>query len=128
MSRLNERESGSNLTIEYTLNDDQQDVFSWLFWVANSGILQIKRIQLDNLLDRGDETSDSIVLGKIVSKDKLKELTDQNGTDVISIVATFNDLPVVVGMDLRSHLPFITVRKKQMANYNLLEQKLRLAD
>lgn len=126
MSRLDKHESSSNLTIEYTLNDYQHDVFSWLFWVANSGILQIRRIQLDNLLDEGDENSDSLVLGKIISKERIKELTAQNGTDVISIVAKFNGLPVVVGVDLRSNLPFITVRKSQRANYDLLEQKLQL--
>lgn len=126
MSRLDKHESSSNLTIEYTLNDYQHDVFSWLFWVANSGILQIRRIQLDNLLDEGDENSDSLVLGKIISKERIKELTAQNGTDVISIVAKFNGLPVVVGVDLRSNLPFITVRKNEMANYDLLEQKLQL--
>lgn len=122
MKRISERESRANLVLEYKLKN--KSIYEWLYIVSNSLPMQIKSIDLDNLLDRSDEERYSFSLGKIVSVDLLKEDCEQNGIDIVSIIVTYKDKPIVIGADLRTETAFITVRKSIMADIDSLEEEI----
>lgn len=127
MSRISVKETNRNYIMEYTLDlYNGGDLFDWLIYAANCDILHVRRIQLDNTLDRSDEDNNSVILGKIVSKEKVIDLCKTNGVEIVSIVATYEQKPVIIGIDLRTNKPFITVRKKQLADYKQLEKELYL--
>ena len=56
----------------------------------------------------------------------LVKICSENDTDVISVTARHEGIPIIIGIDLRSYKPFITIRKKEKANYKLLEEVFKL--
>ena len=65
------------------------------------------------------------VNSKITEKDLL-EICSEKGTDIISVTSRYEGIPVIIGIDLRSYKPFITLRNKEKANIELLEELFEL--
>lgn len=127
MARISKTETNSNLTFDYSLLEYKgKDVFDWLITVSQNEAIHVRSIQCDNTLDRGDEGKYSFTLGRFVSKEKLIALCNANGIDVVSIVGTYELNPVIIGVDLRTKSPFLTVRKSKLANYEKLEKEINL--
>ena len=80
----------------------------------------------DCILDRNDEGNTSFTLGRITSKEKIANLCHAKGIDIVSIIGTYEHNPIIVGVDLRTKSPFITIRKSKMADYKKLEREIFL--
>lgn len=130
MPRKSVRKTLRNTVVEYSapaINDRKASI-SWIISVLQlqSPLLKIKNIALDDLSQSRDEgNTSSTVSSKITEKDLLKACSEK-GTDIISVIARLDGIPVIIGVDLRSYKPFITVRNKEKANIELLEELFEL--
>lgn len=127
MARISKVETDNNITLNYSLDKyTEGDIFDWLISVSQISAIHVRRIQCDNTLDRGDEGNNSFTLGKIISREKIVALCHANRIDVISIVGLYDQKPVIIGADLRTNTPFITVRKSKLADCIKLEHEVFL--
>ena len=127
MSRISKKETNSNIIFDYSLDQfTKGDIFDWLLMVSQNNNIHIEYINCTNLLDRSDEGNESFTLKTIVSKEKIINLCKSNGINIISIIATFEQKPVIIGVKLKTMSPFITVRKNKLVDYKKLEKKLFL--
>ena len=127
MTRISKAETNRNITFYYSLDKyTEGDIFNWLITVSQINAVHVRYIQCDNTLDRSDEGNNSFTLGKIISREKIVALCHANGIDVISIVGLYDQKPVIIGADLRTNTPFITVRKSKLADYTKLEHEIFL--
>ena len=128
MPRKSVRKTLRNTIVEYSAPTikDRKTSLSWIISVLQSPLLKIKNIALDDLSRSGDEgNTSSTVSRKITEKDLLKACSEK-GTDIISVAARYEEIPVTIGIDLRSYKPFIAVRNKEKANIELLEELFEL--
>ena len=127
MSRKSVRKTLRNTVVEYSVPTikDRKTSLSWIISVLQSPLLKIKNITLDDLSRSGDEGNSSSTVSRITEKDLLK-VCSEKGTDIISVIARLDGIPVIIGVDLRSYKPFITVRNKEKANIELLEELFEL--
>lgn len=127
MSRKSVRKTLRNTVVEYSVPTikDRKTSLSWIISVLQSPLLKIKNIALDDLSRSGDEGNTSLTVSRITEKDLLK-VCSEKGTDIISVIARLDGIPVIIGVDLRSYKPFITVRNKEKANIELLEELFEL--
>ena len=127
MACISKTETNSNLTFDYSLDKyTEGDIFDWLIDVSQNEAIHVRKILCDNTLDRSDEGNDSFTLGRIVTKEKIVNLCHNNGIDVISIVGAYEQKPVIIGVNLRTKYPFVTVRKSTMVDYEKLEKEIFL--
>lgn len=128
MSRKSVKKTLRNTVVEYSVPTikDRKTSLSWIISVLQSPLLKIKNIALDDLSrSRDEENTSSTVSSKITEKDLLKACSEK-GTDIISVIARLDGIQVIIGVDLRSYKPFITVRNKDKANIELLEELFEL--
>ena len=128
MAQIRKKETDSDIVLEYRCEsvNDKKSMVRWLEMVSKSTLLDIRRILLDNLSDRGDEKSESIELGRISNSDTLYKQCIENGIDVVSIMAKIDGAPIIIGADFRDGSLFVTLRKKKLANIEKLEKELGL--
>ncbi len=127
MARVSKIENNSNIVLSYSLDKyTEGDIFDWLITVSQNDAIHVRSIECSDPLNRSDEGNNSFTLGKIVSKEKIIDLCHTNGIDIISVVGTYEQKPVVIGVDLRSKNPFVTVRKSDLADYEKLENLMHL--
>lgn len=128
MSRKSVKKTLRNTVVEYSVPTikDRKTSLSWIISVLQSPLLKIKNIALDDLSRSRDEGNTSLTVNsKITEKDLLK-VCSEKGTDIISVIARLDGIPVIIGVDLRNYKPFITVRNKEKANIELLEELFEL--
>lgn len=127
MSRKSVKKTLRNTVVEYSVPTikDRKTSLSWIISVLQSPLLKIKNISLDDLSRSGDEGNTSSTVSRITEKDLLK-VCSEKGTDIISVIARLDGIPVIIGVDLRSYKPFITVRNKEKDNIELLEELFEL--
>ena len=128
MSRKSAKKTLRNTVVEYSVSTikDRKTSLSWIISVLQSPLLKIKNIALDDLSQSRDEVNTSLtVSSRITEKDLLKTCSEKR-TDIISVAARHEGIPVVIGIDLRSYKPFIIVRNKEKANIELLEELFEL--
>ena len=108
MSSVNQTETNSNIVYEYNFDwtNDRKAVINWLDKVSNSCSIKVRKILLDNMSDRSDEQTESIVLGKIVDKYCLSKTCSERKIDIVSIVAELDGVPVIIGADFRNSTVF----------------------
>ena len=56
----------------------------------------------------------------------MKQELKTRDVDVITLNGTFNGKPSVIGVDLRSNLVYLTIRKRMPAAVELIEKMLKL--
>ena len=127
MSRKSVKKTLRNTVVEYSVPTikDRKTSLSWIISVLQSPLLKIKNIALDDLSRSGDEGNTSSTVSRITEKDLLK-VCSEKGTDIISVIARLDGIPVIIGVDLRSYKPFITVRNKEKVDIELLEELFKL--
>lgn len=127
MSRKSAKKTLRNTVVEYSVPTikDRKTSLSWIISVLQSPLLKIKNIALDDLSRSGDEGNTSSTVSRITEKDLLK-VCSEKGTDIISVIARLDGIPVIIGVDLRSCKPFIIVRNKEKADIELLEELFEL--
>ena len=128
MSRKSVKKTLRNTVVEYSVPTikDRKTSLSWIISVLQSPLLKIKNIALDDLSRSGDEgNSSSTVSSRITEKDLLKTCSEK-GTDIISVTARHEGIPITIGIDLRSYKPFLVVRNKDKDDIELLEELFKL--
>ena len=128
MPRVNVKKTIRNTMVEYSIPTikDKKSSISWIFSVLKSPYLKVKNIALDDLSRSGDEGNYSTTINSQVSERDLLKVCNENDTDVISLTARFGGMPIIIGIDLRSFEPFVTVRNRKQANIELIEQQFNL--
>lgn len=127
MSRKSVKKTLRNTVVEYSVPTikDRKTSLSWIISVFQSPLLKIKNIALDDLSRSGDEGNTSSTVSRITEKDLLK-VCSEKGTDIISVTARYEEIPVTIGIDLRSYKPFLIVRNKEKVDIELLEELFKL--
>ena len=122
------RKTLRNTVVEYSVPTikDRKTSLSWIISVLQSPLLKIKNIALDDLSRSGDEGNTSSTVSRITEKDLLKTCSEK-GTDIISVTARHEGIPITIGIDLRSYnKPFLVVRNKDKDDIELLEELFKL--
>lgn len=122
------RKTIRNTVMEYNIPTitDQKSSVNWIISVIEHPSLKIKNIALDDLSRSGDEGNSSTTINSEISEKDLLKICNKNDTDVISLTARFEGIPIIIGVDLRSYKPFITIRNQNPVNIELVEKELKI--
>lgn len=82
--------------------------------------------QYIDLMNRSDEGSGNVQLDAQVTVDTMKQEIRKRGVDLITLNCRFNGKPLVIGVDLRTNLAYLTIRKRTPADVDLIENMLKL--
>lgn len=128
MPRKSVRKTLRNTIVEYSVPTikDRKASLSWIISVLQSPLLEIKNVALDDLSRSGDKGNTSLTVNSKITEKDLLEICSEKGTDIISVTSRYEGIPVIIGIDLRSYKPFITVRNKEKADIELLEELFEL--
>ena len=131
MAFIKSRENYSNSTNYYYKVSDVTDDESAARWINNArhlpGIV-VSYISLTDLMNRSDEGSESTDFLNDVSFEELKNNICERNIDDVSIVGTYFDKPIVVGVDLRKYYVIIWTGNENAADVHALEAALKLTD
>lgn len=73
-----------------------------------------------------DEGSSNVQLDAQVAVDTMKQELEMRDVDIITLNGTFTGKPLVIGVDLRNNLVYLTIRKRMPADVELIEKILKL--
>ena len=128
MSLVKERKNGTNITRYYKL----EQVFSnlsaveWISSVRSISGVDVEYVYYSDLMNRSDEGSSNVQLYAQVAVDTMKQELKMRDVDIITLKGTFNGKPLVIGVDLRNNLVYLTIRKRMPADVELIEKMLKL--
>ena len=128
MSLVKERKYGTNITRYYKL----EQVFSnlsaveWISSVRSISGVDVEYVYYSDLMNRSDEGSSNVQLDAQVAVDTMKQELKMRDVDIITLNGTFNGKPLVIGVDLRNNLVYLTIRKRMPADVELIEKMLKL--
>ena len=128
MSLVKERKNGTNITRYYKL----EQVFSnlsaveWISSVRSISGVDVEYVYYSDLMNRSDEGSSKVQLDAQVAVDTMKQELKMRDVDIITLNGTFNGKPLVIGVDLRNNLVYLTIRKRMPADVELIEKMLKL--
>lgn len=128
MPRKSVRKTLRNTVVEYSVPTikDRKASLSWIISVLQSPLLEIKNVALDDLSRSGDEGNTSLTFSSRITEEDLLKICSEKGTDIISVTARYEEIPITIGIDLRSYKSFLIVRNKEKANIELLEELFEL--
>lgn len=128
MGLVKERKNGTNITRYYKL----EQVFSnlsaveWISSVRSISGVDVEYVYYSDLMNRSDEGSSNVQLDAQVAVDTMKQELKMRDVDIITLNGTFNGKPLVIGVDLRNNLVYLTIRKRMPADVELIEKMLKL--
>lgn len=125
---MKERNNRTNITRYYTLKqvNSSMAAVDWISSLRNVSGIVAEYIYYSDLMNRSDEGSGNIQLDSQVTAEIMKLELKKRDVDLITLNCRFNDKPLVIGVDLRSNLVYLTIRKKTPANVELIEKVLNL--
>lgn len=129
MSFVEERNNNrTNITRYYTFKkvNSSMTAVDWVSSLRNVSGLVTEYIYYSDLMNRSDEGSGNIQLDSQVTTEVMKLELKNRDVDLITLNCRFNDKPLVIGVDLRSNLVYLTIRKKTPINVELIEKVLNL--
>lgn len=128
MSFVKERKNGTNITRYYEL----EQVFSnlsaveWINSVRSISGIDVEYVYYSDLMNCSDEGSSNVQLNAQVAVDTMKQELEMRDVDIITLNGTFAGKPLVIGVDLRNNLVYLTIRKRMPADVELIEKMLKL--
>ena len=128
MGLVKERKNGTNITRYYKL----EQVFSnlsaveWISSVRSISGVDVEYVYYSDLMNRSEEGSSNVQLDAQVAVDTMKQELKMRDVDIITLNGTFNGKPLVIGVDLRNNLVYLTIRKRMPADVELIEKMLKL--
>ena len=129
MSFVEERNNNrTNITRYYTFKkvNSSMTAVDWVSSLRNVSGLVTEYIYYSDLINCSDEGSGNIQLDSQVTTEVMKLELKNRDVDLITLNCRFNDKPLVIGVDLRSNLVYLTIRKKTPINVELIEKVLNL--
>lgn len=131
MAKINELRTEFNVSFVYKISglDSAKQLLGWLSDTAKSGVMEVKRIRLSDMLERSSERDVALTAPSASDSTAVfvQKILD-SGADMVSLTGTYKDAPVVIGIDIRKKTVSLTCRKKKMADYSSLELALKLLD
>lgn len=98
----------------------------WISSVRSIRELHGEYIYYSDLMNHTDEGSGNIQLDSSVTLNVMKQELQNRDVDLIALNCRFENNPLVIGVDLRANLVFLTIRIKNPANVRLIEKILKL--
>ncbi len=128
MSFVKKRSNTSNITRYYNIEPvfSSLSAIEWISSIRNIHGLQVEYIQYGDLMNRSDEGSNNVQLDAQVTIEIMKQELKTKDVDIIALNGTFIGKPLVIGVDLRSSLVYLIVRKRRPADVELIEKVLKL--
>lgn len=128
MSFVKERNNRTNITRYYTFKkvNSSMTAVDWISSLRDVSGLITEYIYYSDLTNRSDEGSGNIQLDSQVTTEVMKLELKNRDVDLITLNCRFNDKPLVIGVDLRSNLVYLTIRKKTPITVELIEKVLNL--
>ena len=128
MSFMKERNTRTNITRYYTFKkvNSSMTAVDWISSLRDVSGLITYYIYYSDLTNRSDEGSGNIQLDSQVTAEVMRLELKNRDVDLITLNCRFNDKPLVIGVDLRSNLVYLTIRKKTPINVELIEKVLNL--
>lgn len=128
MSFVKKRSNESNITRYYNIEPvfSSLSAIEWINSIRNIHGLQVEYIQYGDLMNRSDEGSNNVQLDAQVTIEIMKQELKTKDVDIIALNGTFIGKPLVIGVDLRSNLVYLIVRKRRPADVELIEKVLKL--
>ena len=128
MSFVKERNTRTNITRYYTFKkvNSSMTAVDWISSLRDVSGLITEYIYYSDLTNRSDEGSGNIQLDSQVTAEVMKLALKKRDVDLITLNCRFNNKPLVIGVDLRSNLVYLTIRKKTPINVELIEKVLNL--
>ena len=128
MSFVKKRSNGSNITRYYNIEQvfSSLSAIEWINSIRNIHGLYVEYIYYGDLMNRSDEGSNNVQLDAQVTVETMKKELKTKDVDIIALNGTFVGKPLVVGVDLRSNLVYLIVRKRRPADVELIEKVLKL--
>lgn len=128
MSLVKERNNGTNITRYYNLEQvsSNSSAVEWISSVRSVGGVDVEYIYYSDLMNRSDEGSGNVQLDAQVTVDTMKQEIKKRDVDLITLNCRFNGKPLVIGVDLRTNLAYLTIRKRTPADVDLFENMLKL--
>lgn len=128
MSFVKKRSNTSNITRYYNIEPvfSSLSAIEWISSIRNIHGLYVEYIYYGDLMNRSDEGSNNVQLDAQVMVETMKQELKTKDVDIIALNGTFIGKPLVIGVDLRSNLVYLIVRKRRPADVELIEKVLKL--
>ena len=125
---IKEKSNKTSITRYYRIQevDSNLTALKWINSIKNLQCLDVNYIYYTDLLNRSDEGSQNIQFDSDVNIDTMKQELQKRDIDLIILNGRFYNKPFVIGVDLRSSLIYLTIRKSNQVNIELIEQKLKI--
>ncbi len=120
--------TNSNVIRYYGIDDISNPIeaVAWICEARSAKGLALHYISLTDLVNRSDEGSGSVQLEPQTKQAEIKKIISEKSIDIISLNAEYDGKPIVIGVDLRSLLIFLSARKKNLVNIKSVEEALNL--
>lgn len=127
---IKEKSNKTNITRYYRIQevDSNLTALKWINSIKNLQCLDVNYIYYSDLMNRSDEGSQNIQFDSDVNIDTMKQELQKRDIDLIILNCRFYNKPFVIGVDLRSSLIYLTIRKSNQVNIDLIEQKLKILE
>lgn len=128
MSYLRQKKNATN-TVRYYASEKvsaDDSALKWLDSVRNEPGITVNYIVLKDQHRRSEEGGGSVRLDAGVSFSEMEEAFRSCEADLISMNCEYEDRPFVIGIDLRIHNIYITLRNKNPADTDALEALMQL--
>lgn len=128
MSLVKERNNKTNITRYYNLEQVSSNLSAaeWISSVRSISGVDVEYVYYSDLMNRSDEGSSNVQLDAQVTADTMKQEIKKRNVDFITLNCRFNGKPLVIGVDSRSNLVYLTIRKRMPADVELIEKTLKL--
>lgn len=128
MSFVKKRSNTSNITRYYNIEPvfSSLSAIEWISSIRNIHGLYVEYIYYGDLMNRSDEGSNNVQLDAQVTIEIMKQELKTKDVDIIALNGTFVGKPLVIGVDLRSNLVYLVIRKRIPADVELIEKVLKL--
>ena len=125
MKRIGQKETKTNIVYEYSI--DGCSIFDVLFQISNSSDIHVRTVKLNDLSSRSDEGNSSRTIGAIVSSHKLKEMCVENGIDVVTILARYDNKTIAISGNIASDTISVILYTSDCLNILNIENSLNVS-
>jgi len=130
MSKIDEYSNNRNTTYVYKLRyvKDKKEGVRWITSIMKYPQIVSKSILVDDIQNSSDEGNNSKQLPPDASTEEILKYTLVGSVELLSIVAKYNNKPVIIGVDFRDMTAYVTIRISEPADISDIEKKLFLLE
>ncbi len=128
MSLAKEIENNANITRYYTIGQLNTDIdaLAWINEIRYKEDFSTNYLYFSDLDNRSDEGSANIQIDASADYSSMLEILNNRNVDIVLINCKYKGKPVVIGVDLRERMVYVTLRKRIPADFGEIEKELQL--